>query len=229
VLFGGELLRDNKGRRKGMIGIEAAIILIAFVIVASAFSFMVINMGLTSTQRGKEAISTSLQEVLSPLQVDGSIMIKSEDQKVVAIIIPLKVSGVNYVPMGVNRTVVSLKITGYGNVQSQAYPNIYSGVNKTRDPAKESFDDILDNNTWGIPTPSGRKADAWLFLEENNKDDAFDFFEKGYLIIKLDSGLGVTSRCIVDIEVRPERGAPLTLSFIVPANLPMGTHYIVVG
>ncbi|MCC6019577.1 MAG: hypothetical protein LM601_11130, partial [Candidatus Verstraetearchaeota archaeon] len=79
-MFGGELLRDNKGRRKGMIGIEAAIILIAFVIVASAFSFMVINMGLTSTQRGKEAISTSLQEVLSPLQVDGSIMIKSEDQ-----------------------------------------------------------------------------------------------------------------------------------------------------
>jgi flagellin FlaB len=226
VLFGGELLRDNKGRRKGMIGIEAAIILIAFVIVASAFSFMVINMGLTSTQRGKEAISTSLQEVLSPLQVDGSIMIKSVDQKVVAIIIPLKVSGVNYVPMGVNRTVVSLKITGYGNVQSQAYPNIYSGVNKTKDPAKESFDNIL--TAWGT-MPSGRSADAWLFLEENNKDDAFDFFEKGYLIIKLSSDLGVTSRCIVDIEVRPERGAPLTLSFIVPANLPMGTHYIVVG
>jgi len=210
-----------------MIGIEAAIILIAFVIVASAFSFMVINMGLTSTQRGKEAISTSLQEVLSPLQVDGSIMIKSVDQNVVAIIIPLKVSGVNYVPMGVNRTVVSLKITGYGNVESQAYPNIYSGVNKTRDPAKESFDDIL--TAWAIPTPSGRKADAWLFLEENNKDDAFDFFEKGYLIIKLDSSLGVTSRCSVDIEVRPERGAPLTLSFIVPANLPTGTHYIVIG
>jgi flagellin FlaB len=227
VLFGGELLRDNKGRRKGMIGIEAAIILIAFVIVASAFSFMVINMGLTSTQRGKEAIATSLQEVLSPLQVDGSIMIKSEDQKVVAIIIPLKVSGVNYVPMGVNRTVVSLKITGYGDVKSQAYPNIYSGVNKTKDPAKVSFDDILE--AWTVPTPSGRDADAWLFLEENNKDDAFDFFEKGYLIIKLSSDLGVTSRCIVDIEVRPERGAPLTLSFIVPANLPMGTHYIVIG
>ncbi|MEM2352287.1 MAG: archaellin/type IV pilin N-terminal domain-containing protein, partial [Thermoproteota archaeon] len=34
-----------------MIGIEAAIVLIAFVIVAAAFSFMVINMGLFSTQR----------------------------------------------------------------------------------------------------------------------------------------------------------------------------------
>ncbi|MEM1515018.1 MAG: archaellin/type IV pilin N-terminal domain-containing protein [Candidatus Bathyarchaeia archaeon] len=42
--------------RRGMIGIEAAIVLIAFVIVAAAFSFMVINMGLFSTQRGKETI-----------------------------------------------------------------------------------------------------------------------------------------------------------------------------
>ena len=221
-------MRGFKGKngRRGMVGIEAAIILIAFVIVASAFSFMVINMGLTSTQRGKEAISTSLQEVLSPLQVDGSIMIKTEGQTVVAIIIPLKVSGVSYLPMGVNRTVVSFKLTGYGTVPSTAYPNIYSGVNKTLDPAKNSFDDILDS--WGT-MPSGRSVDAWLFLEENNGDDAFDFFEKGYLIIKVNSSLEITSRCTVDIEVRPERGAPLTVSFIVPANLPTGTHYIVVG
>ena len=213
----------GKSSRKGMIGIEAAIVLIAFVIVASAFSFMVINMGLTSTQRGKEAIATSLQEVLSPLQVDGSIMIKTEDQIVTAIIIPLKVSGVSYLPMGVNRTVVSFKLTGYGTVLSKAHPNVYSGVNKTVDPAKMSFDDILGNMT------SSRAVDAWLFLEENNKDDAFDFFEKGYLIIKIASSLGITSRCTVDIEVRPERGAPLTVSFIVPANLPTGMHYIVVG
>jgi len=218
-------LRGFKGKngRRGMVGIEAAIILIAFVIVASAFSFMVINMGLTSTQRGKEAISTSLQEVLSPLQVDGSIMIKTVNQTVVAIIIPLKVSGVSYLPMGVNRTVVSFKLTGYGTVPSTAYPNIYSGVNKTLDPAKKSFDEILGNMS------SSRTVDAWLFLEENNGDDAFDFFEKGYLIIKVNSSLEITSRCTVDIEVRPERGAPLTVSFIVPANLPTGTHYIVVG
>lgn len=216
----------GKSSRKGMIGIEAAIVLIAFVIVASAFSFMVINMGLTSTQRGKEAIATSLQEVLSPLQVDGSIMIKTEDQIVTAIIIPLKVSGVSYLPMGVNRTVVSFKLTGYGTVLSKAYPNVYSGVNKTVDPAKTNFDGILNDTKWPL---SGRDVDAWLFLEENNKDDAFDFFEKGYLIIKIASSLGITSRCTVDIEVRPERGAPLTVSFIVPANLPTGTHYIVVG
>lgn len=211
--------------RKGMIGIEAAIVLIAFVIVASAFSFMVINMGLTSTQRSKETIATSLQEVLSPLNVDGSILIQTENQKVTAIIIPLKVSGISYIPMGVNRTVVTFKIK-YANISKTpiSYPNIYLGVNKDTDPAKTSFTNILN----GFPSFNDVKAAAQLFLEENNKDDAFDFFEKGYLIIKLDSTLELTSRCEVHIEIRPEKGAPLLISFIIPANLPAGTHYITV-
>lgn len=212
-------------KKRGMIGIEAAIILIAFVIVASAFSYMVINMGLTSTQRGKEAITTSLQEVLSPLIVDGAITIRTENQKVTAVIIPLKVSGVTYIPMGTNRTVVTLKIK-YADTSkpSVSYPNIYMGVNKTTDPAKVSLTSILER----FPSFNDVNAMAQLFLEENNKDDAFDFFEKGYLVIKIDATLDLTSRCEVYIEIRPERGAPLTISFIVPANLPTGDHYITV-
>lgn len=215
------------GRNKrGMIGIEAAIILIAFVIVASAFSYMVISMGLVSTQRGKETITSSLQEVLSPLIIDGSITIKTESQRVTGIIIPLKVSGVSYVPMGANRTVVTLKIK-YANTSKNpvSYPNIYVGVNTTIDPAKTGFTDILDGLKF---THDGISATAQLFLEENNKDDAFDFFEKGYLVIKLDPNLDLTSRCEVYIEVRPEKGAPLTINFIIPANLPTGKHYITV-
>jgi len=215
------------GRNKrGMIGIEAAIILIAFVIVASAFSYMVISMGLVSTQRGKETITSSLQEVLSPLIIDGSITIKTESQRVTGIIIPLKVSGVSYVPMGANRTVVTLKIK-YANTSKEpvSYPNIYVGVNTTIDPAKTGFTDILDGLNF---TYNGINATAQLFLEENNKDDAFDFFEKGYLVIKLDPNLDLTSRCEVYIEVRPEKGAPLTINFIIPANLPTGKHYITV-
>lgn len=215
------------GRNKrGMIGIEAAIILIAFVIVASAFSYMVISMGLASTQRGKETITSSLQEVLSPLIVDGSITIKTESQKVTGIIIPLKVSGVSYVPMGANRTVVTLKIK-YADTSKDpvSYPNIYVGVNTTIDPAKTGFTDILDKLKFKYEDIN---ATAQLFLEENNKDDAFDFFEKGYLVIKLDPSLDLTSRCEVYIEIRPEKGAPLTINFIIPANLPTGNHYITV-
>ena len=36
-------------QKRGMVGLEAAIVLIAFVIIAGAFSFMVINQGLFAT------------------------------------------------------------------------------------------------------------------------------------------------------------------------------------
>ncbi|GBF09192.1 flagellin [Aeropyrum pernix] len=42
--------------RKGIVGIEAAIVLIAFVIVAAALAFVALNMGLFTTQKSKEVM-----------------------------------------------------------------------------------------------------------------------------------------------------------------------------
>ncbi|MEM2812132.1 MAG: archaellin/type IV pilin N-terminal domain-containing protein, partial [Candidatus Bathyarchaeia archaeon] len=116
--------------RRGIIGIEAAIILIAFVIIAAAFAFMAINMGLFATQRSKDTISQGLREASSPLQVDGNVFIRvvNDDLKINATIIPLRAMGVKYVPVGQNETVVSLSIVS-SNGNSKAYANIYYGVN----------------------------------------------------------------------------------------------------
>jgi flagellin-like protein len=131
--------------RRGIVGIEAAIVLIAFVIVASAFAFMVVNMGLTSTQRSKEAIQQGLKEASCPLTLDGSMLLKSDPvqpNNVENIIIPLKVLGVKYVPMWTNETVVSVKI---GTKASVA--NIYAGINHNIDPTGMSLDEIIQRLT----------------------------------------------------------------------------------
>ncbi|MFZ0183948.1 MAG: archaellin/type IV pilin N-terminal domain-containing protein, partial [Nitrosotalea sp.] len=47
-------LRTRKTRR-GVIGIESAIVMIAFVIVAAALAFVVLNMGFSTTQKAKTA------------------------------------------------------------------------------------------------------------------------------------------------------------------------------
>jgi len=64
-------------RKRGMVGIEAAIVLISFVIVAAAFSFMVVNMGLFSTQRGRETIQQGISESGSPLIIDGNMFMRA--------------------------------------------------------------------------------------------------------------------------------------------------------
>jgi flagellin FlaB len=59
--------------QKGITGIETAIILIAFVIVASVFAYVVLSAGLFSTQEAKEAIHAGLEEAKSTIEIKGNI------------------------------------------------------------------------------------------------------------------------------------------------------------
>ncbi|MHC1586452.1 MAG: archaellin/type IV pilin N-terminal domain-containing protein [Candidatus Hecatellaceae archaeon] len=69
------ILRD----KRGLTGLETAIILIAFVIVAAAFAFTVLNMGVQTSQKSKEVIGTGLAEASSVIELDGSVIAYDED------------------------------------------------------------------------------------------------------------------------------------------------------
>jgi flagellin FlaB len=60
--------------QKGITGIETAIILIAFVIVASVFAYVVLSAGLFSTQKAKEAVYSGLEEAKSTIELKGDVM-----------------------------------------------------------------------------------------------------------------------------------------------------------
>jgi len=190
--------------KRAMVGLEAAIILIAFVIIAGAFSFMVINQGLFATERGKTVVQEGLQQASTPLCVDGSVLLKSTGSGIDAIMIPLRTYGVKYVAMAKNQTAVTLK------VGSSAWSNIYEGVNSTFS-ASATFDDLVNN------TGEDR---ARLFIKNTNGDYALDSNEKGFLIIKLSTA--ASARTHVVVEIKPEKAAPLTVDFYVPESLQTG-------
>jgi len=197
---------------RGMVGIEAAIVLIAFVIVAAAFSFMVVNMGLFSTQRGRETIQQGVSEAGSPLTLDGSIYIYcASASNVSGIVVPLKVLGVRYVPMASPETEVTLRIEN-----KTAYADIYAGIDTT-DPTGATLDTLYA----AVTAPDGK-----LFIGNSDSDSSLDYNEKGFLVIALSSGEEALEREHIFIEIRPERGAPLTIEFIVPPQLTEGWHTI---
>lgn len=66
----------RKGHRRshrGVIGVESAIVMIAFVIVAAALAFVVLNMGFSTTQKAKTTIVSGLGEASSSLEVGGKV------------------------------------------------------------------------------------------------------------------------------------------------------------
>jgi len=70
------LIRIIRKRQEGITGLETAIILIAFVIVASVFAYVVLSAGLFSSQKAKEAVNAGLQSTMSTLEVKGNIIAK---------------------------------------------------------------------------------------------------------------------------------------------------------
>ena len=72
-------VRENQ---QGITGLETAIILIAFVIVASVFAYVVLSAGLFSSQKAKEAIYGGLEETSSTIEIKGDIIAKIENSLV---------------------------------------------------------------------------------------------------------------------------------------------------
>ena len=72
-------LKTLQRGERGITGLETAIILIAFVVVASVFAYTVLSAGMFSSQTSQEAVYTGLEEARSPLSISGSVVGKSSD------------------------------------------------------------------------------------------------------------------------------------------------------
>jgi flagellin FlaB len=70
--------RLNKSQR-AITGIETAIILIAFVVVAAVFSYVAVSSGLFATQKSQEAIYNGLQEAQGATVIRGGIVCMAEN------------------------------------------------------------------------------------------------------------------------------------------------------
>ncbi len=71
------LNRVHKGQ-KGITGLETAIILIAFVVVASIFAYTVLSAGLFSSQKSQEAVYNGLKTAQSTLELKGAVVATAE-------------------------------------------------------------------------------------------------------------------------------------------------------
>ena len=68
--------------QEGITGLETAIILIAFVVVASVFAYTALSAGLFSTQKSQEAVYAGLERTQSTLEQSGSVIAYKGDANI---------------------------------------------------------------------------------------------------------------------------------------------------
>jgi archaeal flagellin FlaB len=96
----------------GITGLETAIVLIAFVVVAAVFAFVVLSTGLFSSERSKETVYAGLSKTRGSMELTGGVIAKTDGVKLSNITFDLTLAAggdpVNLNPTDTtNRTVIS--------------------------------------------------------------------------------------------------------------------------
>jgi flagellin FlaB len=73
-----KLIKRIYGQQKGITGLETAIILIAFVVVAAVFAYTVLSAGLFATQKSQEAVYSGLERTQSTMELKSGVVAKAE-------------------------------------------------------------------------------------------------------------------------------------------------------
>ena len=216
-----KLIRKGHGHaHRGIIGVESAIVLIAFVIVAAALAFVVLNMGFSTTQRAKTAIISSLEESSSSLEIAGKITgVGDVDLALLnATAVPLKIaSGGSSVNLDVRLTAVKYL------TNSIEYDNIYNGtltvgnylnLTQAMEASLASPSYLRSNPVNDTANPTTTAIVYWSVNRNNN----FILDQGEHAILAIVHG--ATERPgpldTVRAEILVPTGAPLTIERLVP-------------
>jgi len=204
------LLRCIRKNKRAIVGIEAAIVLIAFVVIAAAMAYVVINMGFYAAQQAKSTIDKGIGEATSALTLDGFLVGRTNTTTVISwIAIPVKLAvGQSEVDMDGDTVVIAVVGSDF------ALSNIYSG-------AQANDTKSLQTLMYAVNSSDGSVAQAktYIFNDDGNGDTVLKQNEKAYIILYLGANT-LANYSKVKIEVRTSRGAALMVQRDIPGGLP---------
>ncbi|HUK27228.1 MAG TPA: archaellin/type IV pilin N-terminal domain-containing protein [Candidatus Acidoferrales bacterium] len=169
-----EPLKRFVRNKKAISGLETAIVLIAFVIVASAFGYAVLNMGFLATQKSQQVVLGGLAVASSALVVDGPVygysdQTPSSNDQLTSIVFWLQTaSGAGSVDLNPGKTMISFQ-----NPRG-VWPNVYycsdgTGNQNGACPGKDvSGNPATPTSTCLAYTPVVGGSDYWTLCGATN-------------------------------------------------------------
>ena len=147
-------MNSRKSNDEGFTGLEAAIVLIAFVVVAAVFSYVVLGAGFFTTQKAQETVHTSVQQTTSAVEPSGPVSVEassSTDVSTITFYLQLAAGGTGVDMSKVIYTVSTAKqIETFDNTQvSLNWVKVQTGTNN----AHLTCGGTIDDTTCGLLQP----------------------------------------------------------------------------
>lgn len=176
--------------QNGVSGIETAIVMIAFVLVASVFAFSVLSIGLLSAEEVEQTVAGSMAETSSTLMLRGSVLAEGNSDNTA-------IDTVRFTLTRAARSGGSVDLSSGGTVITY-------------------LDDGQVLNCTGSGTPSCAWSANWL-LGSGALVDAGEQVEMRMSLTGLSPRLG--RKKSFTIQVRPNIGAVIIVQRTVPAEI----------
>ena len=197
-MFNQVLTRLHRDQR-GITGLETAIILIAFVVVASVFAYTVLSAGIFSAEKGKEAIHSGLEQARGTMEMVGPVIAKDTDgDNDVDEIVFTVANALNGEPVDLSTTTDADSDGILSDEATKNHVAIVSYIDKS-----QRVDDI----TWTRSLIG--KGDTDNLLEPGEK------MEITVVLTALSPVLDAYDT--FTIEMKPDQGSTLTITRTIPA------------
>jgi len=182
-------------------GLEAAIVLIAFVVVAAVFSYVMLGAGFFTTQKSQEVVHTGVEQASSSVELIGTVFgYNVTKQTTPAEQIDNVTFTLGTTAGGAGVDMEKILITYRDNATSKTIAKI--------DDFATDPDAVADAGQWNISKQLNHDAD--LLLEPG---------EQFTLTVALPSDACAIANNKFTIEVKPSAGAVLPIFRTVPAQI----------
>lgn len=195
---------------KGFTGLEAAIVLIAFLVLAAVFSYVMLGEGFFTAQKNQVAVHSGLHQASSSLMLSGDVLVSGGIDKsgknVVENIIFYLTNAAGGTSIDLNKTMIT-----YTDINdSKEFP--YNPTN-----GAWTYTPIIKNSSAFNLLEAGDTYKVILNLKGNNYYETTSAGD----IITSQPGVGEE----IKIEVIPSEGAVLSFSRTMPHKIALDTYY----
>ena len=177
---------------KGFTGLEAAIVLIAFVVVAAVFSYVMLGAGFFTTQKSQEVVHTGVTQASSSVELGGDVVAKGDTAN-----------------NNISNITMFLQLTSGGSaVDMNRTLIVYSSPN-------QAPTDLLNGST------ADATHFQIVNRYNNNTDYLIDRGEKFEVLVSISDvdTVGVGPNNEFQVEIKPPQGATYTIHRKAPPSI----------
>jgi len=204
----------DQSDENGFTGLEASLVLIAFVVVAAVFSYVVLGGGFFTTQTAQAAVYNGVGQASSSMEIVGEVMgIKwetgTEQLDYINVSVTLSAGGT---PMDLSQTVISYSDSNNG--WQKEYRTASGGI--------DDCDGVLDTVGAGVDNAGAGDPPLWCvsqFINDQKPTDPNTLLENNEVwILSIQTPATATPNTKFKFNLQPPVGAGLIIIRTLPGD-----------